>query len=364
MNQQLLYQIAITKIPLVGAVTAKQLISYCGSAEAVFSASKRSLLRIPGVGPQIAGSILRHSTLKEAEQELRFLETHSIQAFSYLDRQYPQRLRQYNDCPLVLYYKGQASLNPQRAVAIVGTRKPSPYGRRICAQLVEELHAFDVLLISGLAYGIDVTAHKKCLELGVNTVGVLGHGLHKIYPAAHRAVARQMIDQGGLLTEYASYVEPDREHFPMRNRIIAGMCDALIVVETGPRGGSMISAEIANGYHKDVFAIPGRPKDQQSMGCNQLIKAHKAALIESATDLAALMRWDSPPQTGIQKELFVNLDTEEQQIVDLLRQHEEIGIDRLTALTTKSTSQMASLLLQLEFKGLLRVLPGKRYMLS
>jgi len=365
MENHLFHHIALTKVPLVGAVVAKNLIAYCGSAAAVFDTPKRDLRRIPGIGPLLAENIVKQKIFKETEEELLFIEKHKVKALTFLDDDYPQRLRQYNDSPIVLYYKGNADLNPSRIVSIVGTRKPSTYGRSICEELVAGLKDYNVMIVSGLAYGIDVCAHKKSLESGIETIGVLGHGLQKIYPATHKDVARKMIQQGGLLTEYPSGTDAEREHFPMRNRIVAGMCDALIVVETNRKGGSMISAEIANGYFKDVFAIPGRPKDPQSKGCNYLIKSHKAALIESADDLIQAMNWDhaGPPKSQ-QTELFIELSPEEKVVVDLLRVNEELSIDQLTLKTCTNSSQMASTLLGLEFKGLLKPLPGKRYILS
>ncbi|MCO6488574.1 MAG: DNA-processing protein DprA [Phaeodactylibacter sp.] len=362
--EELLYKVAITLIPNVGPVTARNLISYCGGVRAVFEARKRELLKVPGVGNHVADNIVNQNVLGRAEEELSFLEAHGIQALFYLDQAYPQRLRHYPDSPPLLYYKGRADLNAERIVAIVGTRRPSAHGIHTCEELVEGLKPYGVVLISGLAYGIDIAAHRKCLALDIPTVGVLGHGLRRIYPAQHQAVARAMAQSGGLLSEYPSYTMPDREHFPMRNRIIAGLCDALIVVETRKKGGSMISAHMANDYNKDVFAVPGRIKDSFSEGCNHLIKCHKAALIEQAADVAYVMRWDEPnTPKAIQKQLFVELTEAEKIVVDLLHQYEAVGIDQLTSALKAPNSEMAGLLLELEFKGVIRALPGKRYVL-
>ena len=292
------------------------------------------------------------------------METHGIRPLFYLDDDYPQRLKHYPDSPTMLYYKGNAALNVPRMVAIVGTRRPSSQGIHACEELVGGLQPYDVTIVSGLAYGIDISAHRKCLSLSIPTIGVLGHGLERIYPAQHQSVARAMSDSGGLLSEYPSQTLPDREHFPMRNRIIAGLCDALVVVETRKKGGSMISAHIANDYNKDVFAFPGRVKDSCSEGCNALIKSHKAALIESAEDIAYIMRWEENSPQAVQKQLFVELTEAEKIIVDLLGQYEPIGIDQLTNKLKISNSQMASLLLGLEFKGIIRALPGKQFVLA
>lgn len=358
----MLFKIALTKIPKVGAVTARQLISYCGSAEAVFQAKKKNLLKIPGVGESVAEQILQKKVLQEAEKEIEFIDRHQIKALFYTDKEYPYRLKNQHDAPLILFYKGTADLNHPRTVGIVGTRQPTPYGKTFCEELVEGLKAYNPLIISGLAYGIDITAHRKCLQENLESIGVLGHGLGRIYPSDHRATAEKMLSMGGLLTEYASDVQPDREHFPMRNRIIAALSDAVIVVETDTRGGSVITAELANQYNKDVFALPGKITDKFSRGCNHLIKTHKAALIESAADVAYIMRWEAEDQKKeIQTQLFVDLSPLEQEAYSFIQGNENIGIDQLSQLTSLTSSELAALLLELEFKGLIRSLPGKRY---
>lgn len=365
MNEDLIYKIAITKIPKVGPVLAKNLISYCGSAKAVFASNKKALLKIPGIGPSVAENILQKKGFEKAEKECRFLETEQIQAHFYLDDNYPQRLKHYHDCPIILYYKGQQILNTNRIIAIVGTRQPTPQGRAICQDIVKDLKAYNAIIVSGLAYGIDITAHKKCVDIGVPTVGVMAHGMSMIYPTEHRRVSQQMLEHGGLLTEFTHEQGPEREFFPMRNRIIAGMCDALIVVETAAKGGSMISARMANDYSKDVFAVPGRLKDKMSEGCNRLIKTHKAALFESVADIAYVLRWEKEEQQkNIQQSLFEALSDKEQQIIDLLKQLEELSLDKLCVETQISSGEMASLLLDLEFKGLIKPKPGKRFILA
>jgi len=365
MTDETLFKIAITKVPMVGPVIAKHLISYCGGVEAVFNEKRKALLKIPGVGNKTIDILLKQDPEKLAEQELRFIEQHNIQPLFYLDETYPFRLKNYPDCPLMLYYKGNADLNHPRIVSVVGTRKPTLQGQAICEDLISDLKEYGVLILSGLAYGIDVTAHKKCLNLEIPTVGVLGHGLSQIYPSAHRNVAQKMIQAGGLLTEFTSELGPEREHFPMRNRIVAGMCDALIVVETKAKGGSMITADIANNYNKDVFAIPGRIGDPLSKGCIQLIKSHKAALIESAKDIGYIMRWEKiKAQKIVQKKLFLELSESEHKVIGLIRKHDNLSIDQLNLEMKMTPSKMASLLLHLEFKGLVKSLPGKRYILE
>lgn len=360
--EDLIYRIALMQVPLIGAVTAKNLVSYCGSAEAVFRASKAQLLRVPGVGEQVATHIRSARPLEAAERELRWIEKHGIRVLTHTDAAYPRRLRQLHDGPFLLYYKGNADLNAARVVAIVGTRKPTPYGLHVCEQLVADLVSYDVLVVSGLAYGIDVAAHRKCLEVGVPTVGVLAHGLDRIYPPAHKAVVRQMSEAGGLMSEFPSGTRPDRERFPIRNRIVAGMADAVVVIETARRGGSLITAQLAAGYHRDVFAVPGRVDDKLSQGCNHLIKTNQAALIESAADLAWVMNWQPhEKQVAVQRQLFVELSEAAQRLLDLLDTRHPLPVDELSGRLQMTSSQLAALLLELEFKGLIRTLPGKRY---
>ncbi|MCB0644594.1 MAG: DNA-processing protein DprA, partial [Phaeodactylibacter sp.] len=329
---------------------------------------KKELLKIPGVGPRIATNLLQKEVLFQAETELKFIESQEIQPIFFLDAEYPYRLRHLPDAPVLLYYKGNTPLNGERIISIVGTRQPSELGLGICEEIVQGLAPFAPVIVSGLAYGIDVTAHRAALRAGLPTIGVLGHGLNRIYPALHRRTALDMQEQGGLLTEYASDTEPDREHFPMRNRIVAGMSDAVIVIETKEQGGSMITARVANQYNKDVFAVPGRINDSRSAGCNLLIKSHLANLIENAQDVLYLLGWEEAEQHkkhGVQMPLFSALDEQEQAIFQCLQDAEDpMHIDRLSRELRLGIAQIATLLLQLEFKGIVKSLPGKRFALS
>lgn len=362
--EDLFYKIAVTMIPDVGAVTAKSLISYCGSPQAVFEERKQNLEKIPGIGPALAGNIVNHEVFEAAERELNFIQQFGIKPLFYLDKDYPARLKNFHDGPALLYYRGNADLNAYRTVAIIGTRKPTPKGVSITENLVEGLKQFNITTISGLAFGIDVAAHRKSLEVNIPTIGVLGHGLQKIYPAQHYDTASRMMENGGLLTEYCSFKKPDREHFPMRNRIVAGLCDALIVVESAKKGGSMITVNFANDYNKDVFAVPGRVGDENSKGCNLLIKSHRAALIESVEDLAYVMRWEEmDAQKNIQRQMFNEFSEPEKLIVNLLRESEELSVDTLAYQCGMANSELAGLLLNLEFKGAIRAVPGNRYIL-
>lgn len=365
-KESLLYPIALTKIPKVGPVIARTLLGYCGSAEAVFRSSPRSLRKIPGIGEQLARSIVAPAVLQQAEAELAQLEREGLRALFFLDDDYPLRLKTLADAPLLLYVRGTPPLNAAHVIGIVGTRKPTPQGLAWCEELVAGLVPYQTLVVSGLAYGIDVAAHRQALAVGLPTVGVVAHGLGHLYPPGHRSHAERMAAQGGgLVSEYGFATGAEKEFFPMRNRIIAGLCDALVVVETQLYGGSMITAQFANDYHRDVFAVPGRPCDPLAAGCNALIKDNQAQMIERVDDLVSALSWDLAQRSGgRQGTLFVELEPEEKNIVALLHPSQEKGIDRLTLEAQKTHSEIAALLLQLEFKGLVRALPGKRYLLN
>lgn len=364
-TSKLSYQIALTLISGIGDVLAKNLISYCGSAEAVFKTPKQTLLKIPGIGRATALAIAEsRDLLKRAEQEEVFIEKYKIKPLFFTDAAYPKRLKNCTDAPIMLYYKGNVDLNAIRVVNIVGTRKVTEYGKLVCMQLVEQLKVYHPVVISGLAYGVDVHAHRECLKQDVPTVAVLGHGLDRIYPAAHRSVAEKMVQNGGLLSDFVSGTNPDRENFPKRNRIIAGLADATIVVEAAETGGAIITAVIANSYNRDVFAIPGRVNDTYSSGCNHLIKTNRAALVSSGADIAYSLGWDIGDQKkGVQRQLLVELTTEEQVIVDLLQTHSSLAIDELMLRSTMNLSILAGVLLNLELKGVVLSLPGKMYQL-
>ena len=361
----LLHQIAITKINNVGPVSAKSIIAHLGSAQALWSATEADLVTIPQIAKITAKQIIseRNEALSSAELELRFIEKNNVSTLYYLNDDYPRRLKYFDQSPVILYYQGTANLNPQRTIGIVGTRKPSEYGVIQCEKIVEGLKAYGVSIISRLAYGIDTTSHRKSVETGQETIGVLGHGLDMIYPAANRKLSQKMLDHGGLLSEFGHGSRPDRENFPMRNRIIAALSDAVIIVESAVKGGSIITATFADAYNKDVFAVPGRVNDEMSAGPNKLIKTHKAHMIESAEDISYIMRWEEISNQPVQAQLFVELSDREQSIVDYIRAHKELPIDTLQHLMQIPASELSSILIQLEFKGIVRPLPGKRYMM-
>ena len=361
----MLKQIALTKIKGVGAKTARTLLEHCGSVDNIFEAKKKELLAIPYIRNATVDAILSKNSLAEAERELAFIEKHHIQALWMEDANYPRRLRECEDAPLLLYYKGSADLNPERCVSIVGTRNATAYGKRICEELLSALQDYGVQVISGLAYGIDIQAHRLALRHHIPTIGVLGHGLDRIYPAVHRDAASRMLENGGLLTEYASETIPDRNNFPARNRIIAGLADVTVVVEAAKKGGALITAEIANSYNRDVCAFPGGIDQEYSAGCNYLIKTHRAHLIRHAEDLAYLMGWEkSVPvnKEGIQLPLLTNpLSKDEQQVYHFLSEREQASVDEIARHLDWPLSKLAFLLLGMEMNNIVLSLPGKIY---
>ena len=361
-GNDLIYQIGVTLIKGVGAVNGKKLVAYCGSPEAVFKEGAAALSKIPGIGAAKVRLIRSQKVLQRAESEIEFITKYNIQPLFYTDPAYPSRLLNCEDGPLMLYYKGKAQMNTARTVAVVGTRRATNYGKAKCEEILSDLQTKNILVVSGLAYGIDSCAHRRSLELGINTIGVLGHGLDRIYPAQNKKLAGRMVDQGGLLTEFMSGTNPDRENFPKRNRIVAGMVDAVLVVESDRKGGALITAGIANSYNRDVFSVPGRVGDDNSRGCHFLIKTNRAALIENGNDLAYFMGWDDVKvEKKSQQELFVDLTSEEKLIMETIREYGELAIDQITLKTKLSTSKVAASLLNLEFEGLVKSLPGKLY---
>ncbi len=360
----LLHQIALTKITGVGPIVARHLLSEFGNVEGVFAASRKALCALPYVRESIADAIVNKTALSEAGTELEFVEKHGIRPLFFTEKDYPKRLRNCADAPMLLYYKGNADLDSARVVSIVGTRNATAYGLAMCQELVKGLKPHNTLVISGLAHGIDSYAHRAALAHDIPTVGVLGHGLDRIYPAANRNMAARMLEQGGLLTEFTSGTTPERTNFPMRNRIIAGLADVTVVVEAAFKGGALITAEIANSYNRDVCAFPGNTQQEFSAGCNYLIKTHRAHLIQGVDDLAYLMDWtvdEGNSDTGKQLILHVSLDTNEQRVYDVVREAGSIAIDELMVQLHWPQSKLAMTLLQLEIKGAIVALPGKVY---
>jgi len=361
----LIHNIALTLIKSVGHVTAKNLIAHFGDAESIFTARKAELMQVAGVGLATAAQIQETQALHTAEQQLKFLEKHKILVLFFTDENFPRRLRECPDAPILLYYKGTADLNHPRIVSIVGTRRATEYGKMLCRQLAETLRPYNVLIISGLAYGIDVAAHKESLANEIQTIGVLGHGLDRIYPHLHKSIAQKMLQQGGLLTEFPLDTIPDKENFPKRNRIIAGISDVTVVVEATSKGGALITADIANSYNRDVFAFPGRTTDEYSQGCNFLIKTNRAGLLNHARDLVYYLGWDDPltKPVNMQMKLPVGLTEEELRIVKVLQEAPAM-VDEIAMKTTLQQSKLAIHLLSLEIQGVLTSLPGNVYRLN
>jgi DNA processing protein len=368
MNSELKFQLALTFIKEVGPVTGKSLVHHFGSAEKVFTAKKSSFLAVQQLGNSRISAFFRQKqiALERAEQEILLLEKEKTSVLWFQEPAFPRRLLNCVDSPILLYHKGKADFNQSKTIGIVGTRKMTPYGRQLCEQLVEDLIPHQPLIISGLAFGIDIVAHRAALKNGLQTVAVVASGMNRMYPPEHLKTSKEIVQQGSILTEYCHGAKPDKENFPMRNRIVAGMCDAMIVVETAEKGGAMITAQLANGYNRDVFAFPGSVHNSYSRGCNYLIKTNQAHLIESAKDLIELMNWDQtvPPNRVIQKQLFVQLNPLEEKLYSLLQRQDGIEIDTLCMQANLSHSQVASTLLQLELQGIVQVLPGKLYKLS
>ena len=363
MPSELVYRIALTQVPQIGTVQARILVEKFGSASAIFEAKRSSLEQTEGIGSVRAAQIRGFRDFSIAETEAAFLEKYRIQALFLTDQEYPSRLLHCYDPPTLLFYKGSANLNADRTLAIIGTRNNSEYGKQLTEKLVAELQPYHITIISGLAFGIDAIAHRQALVQQLPTVGVLAHGLDHIYPLQHQPLARQMVKEGGgLLSEFCSYEGPDKHHFPVRNRIVAGLSDAVVVVESGTKGGSMVTAELALGYNKEVFCFPGRTTDTGSAGCNRLIREQKAQLITRTADLVDAMGWNNSKNNSPQpKQLPLHLSASETALLSLLQQKEITHLEELLAAGTISSGETAAALLSLEMQGLVKALPGKQF---
>ena len=365
MEEELLYRVALAMVPGIGDVHAKALVKHFGNARDIFRARKKDLESLEGIGTLRAASIKKFKGLDRAEAELKFIEKFKVIPLFLTDEDYPRRLLNCYDSPSLLYYKGTVSLNRPKVLAIVGTRNYDHYGKMICEEIIQDLKDMDILVVSGLAFGIDTLAHRSSLKNNLPTIGVLAHGLDRIYPILNTPMAKEMLDNGGLLSDFPSQTIPDKQNFPKRNRIVAGMSDAVLVIESGMKGGSLITAELANDYNRDVFAIPGRVTDPRSAGCNFLIQSNKASLITNAAQLIDQMGWASKKvQPKKQKALFIELSAEEKIIFDLLGSVAYLQIDELNLRSGLSAGTVASALLNLEMEGLIDALPGKVYKLN
>ncbi|TNE82169.1 MAG: DNA-protecting protein DprA [Bacteroidetes bacterium] len=361
MDDELLYLLSLSLVPQIGPVGARNLIAYCGSASAVFKAKQKELSKIPGIGPKLSEQVLQFKDFSRAERELEYVLRNGVELLRYTDEAYPRRLKRLADAPLLLFFRGNANLNPPRTIGIVGTRKCTEYGKDCVKHLVEDIEAYGVQIISGLAFGIDIQAHRSAVKHHISNIGVVAHGLDRIYPGEHKSTVKEMELNGGLLTEFFTGTKPDKENFPSRNRIVAGLCDALIVVESAKKGGAMITADIAFSYNRDVYAYPGEVGKASSEGTHFLIKTQKAGLIENAADLAYFMGWDQDKNLLKQTILPLELSQGELALLSLFDQQRNWDIDSLNMDAQLSAGEVALNLLELEMKGLIRSLPGKQY---
>ena len=364
-NDERFYAIALTQCQGIGRINAKRLIDETGSAAFVFENRKHLQELIPDASQRIMEALDNPEAFRRAEEELEFVEKNSICCLTLKDEAYPSRLRECEDAPVALFFKGKMDFNRLHMVAMVGTRRATEYGKQFCQDFVKELKALcpDAVIVSGLAYGIDIHAHRAAVGNGLGTVGVLAHGLDRIYPQVHRKTAVDMLHDGGLITEYLTGTNPDAFNFVERNRIVAGMTDATIVVESASKGGSLITASLANSYNRDCFALPGRIDSEYSKGCNHLIRENRAALITSAEDFVKAMGWQSEKQKpqAIQRDLFVDLTPEEQLVAKLLQTRGDLHVNTLTVETNLPINQLNAILFSMEMKGAVKALVGGVY---
>ncbi len=361
-ENNLLYALALQNVSKIGDITAKKLIHHCGSVEAVFKEKKNNLLKIDGVGSILISDLYSKNHFLEAEEELKFIGDNDIHCHYFMDDSYPEKLKHCIDGPIILFQTGNINLDKQRIISIVGARKITTQGIANCENLVEQLAPFNPIIVSGFAYGVDITAQKAALKNNLQTIGCLAHGLNQIYPKVHKKYVAEVERSGGFFTDFWSTAEFDRNNFLKRNRIIAGLSEATIVVESAEKGGSLVTADIANSYNREVFAVPGRITDSQSVGCNNLIKMQRAHLLSNAMDVPYILNWQlETKQKTIQKKLFVELDSDEKIIYNCLKDSGKELLDVIALKCNMPTFRVASLLLNMELKGVIRPLPGKQF---
>nr|WP_294934677.1 DNA-processing protein DprA [uncultured Flavobacterium sp.] len=362
-TSDLYYTLALLKVEGVGDIVAKKLIHHLGSAEKVFGAKKKQLVAIDGVGEILFKNLQQQYVFDLAKAELNFIEKEQVDYTFYQDANYPERLKHCIDSPTILFQSGNIDLQHRKLISIVGTRQITSYGADFTRKLIEDLAPLNPVIVSGFAYGVDIVAHQAALDCGLQTVGVLAHGLNQIYPKMHKKYIAKMEQNGGFMTEFWSSSNPDRENFLKRNRIVAGMTEATVVVESAEKGGSLSTASIANDYNRDVFAVPGRSTDKYSQGCNNLIKTQRANVLTSAADLIYMLNWELGEKNtkSVQKQLFVTLEPEEQRIYDFLQKNGKELLDIIALQCELPIFKISSLLLNMELKGVIRPLPGKLF---
>ncbi|MGB7784903.1 MAG: DNA-processing protein DprA [Salinimicrobium sp.] len=361
-TSDLQYVLALQHVPNLGDASAKKLIRHAGSAEAVFKEKKAHLLKIDGVGAHKLQGLFDAEHLQAAENELEFIYKNNITCLFYKDEDYPEKLKHCPDGPILLFSRGNIDLKNKKIISIVGTRRASPQGLRFCEQLIEELSPLEPVIVSGFAYGIDIAAQKAALDRGLQTIGCLAHGLNQIYPGAHQKYVKAVEENGGFLSDFWSTDVFDRNNFLKRNRVIAGLSEATVVVESAEKGGSLVTADIANSYNREVFAVPGRPSDPQSKGCNMLIKSQQAHVLTCAADLIYMLNWQLQEQVKpVQKQLFIELEAEEELLYGFLKENGKEQLDLIALNCQIPTFKAATLLLNMELKGVIRPLPGKMF---
>ncbi len=360
--------VALCMVPGIGSIGAKRILAYAGTSESVFRLDRGELMKIPGVGVLLAERILDKGLVGKAEKELEFTRENNIRCMFFTDSDYPYRLGHCEDAPPILYVRGDLDLDHRKTLSVVGTRRPSPQGLELCRRLIGDLarrHP-DLVVVSGLAYGIDHCAHRSALDCGLDTVAVLGHGLKFMYPSLHRSIARKIEASGALVTDFTSGERPERNNFIKRNRIIAGLSEATVVVESGAKGGALITADLANSYNRDVFAFPGRPGDAASAGCNGLIKSHRACLIENYRDVEYQLGWEVAEDLPLPVENTPvrELSREERSVLEVLDGGGDVSMDLLCFQTGLPVSRISGILLDLELSGLVLGIPGDCYRLN
>lgn len=362
-DTELFNTLALLRIEGVGDIVAKKLINHCGSAEDVFASKKTQLTAIEGIGDILYNNLKNKEVLKLAEAEVKFIKDNVVKPLFYLEKDYPERLKHCIDGPVLIFTSGDISLEGRKTISIVGTRQMTSYGSDFCRKLIEDLAPLDPVIISGFAYGVDIHAHQVAMDNKLKTIGVVAHGLNQVYPKPHKKYVAKMEENGGFITEFWSTSNPDKENFVKRNRIVAGLSEATIIIESADKGGSLITANIANDYNRDVFAVPGRITDKYSMGCNNLIKEQKANVLTDAADLIYMLNWqlEEKKQKPVQKQLFVSLENDEQRVYDYLQKNGKELMDIIALQCEMPIYKISSLLLNMELKGVIRPLPGKLF---
>lgn len=360
-DSDLIYILALQNVPKIGDIIAKKLIHHCGSAEAVLKEKQQNLLKIEGIGLSTISDLSNKQHLEAAAAELAFIRSEAIKCHYFRSENYPDRLKHCIDGPILLFEAGKIDLKNKHVISIVGSRKVTANGLAFCEKLVEDLAVFDPVIVSGFAYGTDITAQRAAINHGLQTIACLAHGLNQIYPKSHKKYMLDVEKHGGFFSDFWSTAKFDRNNFLKRNRLIAGISEATIVIESAEKGGSLVTADIANSYNRDVFAVPGRPTDSLSVGCNNLIKQQKAHIITTALDIPYMLNWqlDKPKQPAIQKQLFLSLNEQETEVYNYLLKQEKQTLDLIALACHRPTYRIASVLLTLELKGLIRPLPGK-----